>query len=123
MATRGKRRKPAALSIVGGTGDETPPEIPKREGVIEPPKKLTIPQQRIWDKYIEPAWWLSQGDALLCYIFVNLMVEYIQKPKLMVASRIGELRKSMAELHLTSSEQARLGVGAGVPDPAAEFFK
>ena len=122
MATSGKKRKPGPLGLVGKHGEQPTPQIPERKEEIVPPKKLNITQQRIWDQYIEPAWWLQQGDALLCYIFVQLMSEYLRSPKNMIASRIGELRKSMAELHLTSSEQARLGIKQGDADPAEKFF-
>ena len=119
MANRGRKAKPGPLSLLKGGPH---PEIPRREGKIEPPKKLPITQQRIWDDYIEPAWWLQQGDALLCYIFVNLMSEYIQSPKDMISTRIAELRRSMGELHLTSSERARLGIDVRQPSPLDEYF-
>ena len=121
MAKPGPKIKPRRLSLVKN-GDQPPPQIPRRQGKIVPPKKLTVAQQKIWDQYVEPSWWLQQCDALLAYMFVNLMAEFIRSPKNMVSTRIAELRKTMAELHISSSEQARLGIDAGGHDPADQFF-
>ncbi len=49
MAKPGPKIKPRRLSLVKN-GDQPPPEVPKREGKIEPPKKLTVAQQKIWDQ-------------------------------------------------------------------------
>ncbi len=125
MADRGPKAKPPALrGIKGGRGDSPPPpEVQKRKAPLEPPKKLTKIQQRLWDRWIEPSWWLDDGDVLLAYIFVTLTQEYLAAPKKMVATRVGEMRKAMAELHLTSSERGRLGIEKpGTADPAEEFF-
>jgi len=125
MAKPGRPRKPTALTIVGAgkKGDkEAPPEIQKRESKLMSPKKLTVVQQRLWDDCIEPAWWLQQSDANLAYIYVTLMSEYLKRPQAMPSTRIGEIRKTGSELHLSSSEQARLGVRPGEVDPAEKFF-
>ena len=125
MAKRGPKVRPRSLSLVkaGKQSDPAPgAHTPNPNRKIIPPDPLAHTQQKIWDEYINPAWWLQQNDALLAYIFVNLMAEFMDSPERMVAARIGELRKSMAELHLSSSEQARLGMNTGKHDPAEEFF-
>ncbi len=124
MAIRGAPHKPMTLAVNNakkGDSPDKPPERVKR-GPLVPPKALTEEQKLIWDGYIEPAWWLAQCDVLLAYMFVNLYAEYLEKPSDMIASRIAEMRRTMGELHLTSSEQARMGIEPEAVDPTDAFF-
>ncbi|MEJ2240281.1 MAG: hypothetical protein P8X82_18480, partial [Gemmatimonadales bacterium] len=104
MAKRGpKPDLPHLKAVPGKRTDYVPSEndVPIRDFELKPPKRLNKVQQKLWDDYIEPAWWLQQpGDAVLGFIFVVLMAEFINDPSAMVTSRIGELRKTMAELKL-----------------------
>jgi hypothetical protein len=126
MAKRGPKVTPKPLNLVkGGKKSDAPPppDFQTRDAKLIPPKALDAMQQKIWDDYIDgPAWWLQQNDALLAFIFVNLMAEFMESPEGMVAARIGELRKTMAELHLTSSERARIGIPTAAQDPADKYF-
>ena len=125
MGARGTKPVPDPLKLVprGRKADTKPPaEFEIRAEPLESPEPLTERQQRLWTQYLEPCWWLGQNDTLLCYVFVCLMDEYLMAPDDMQTARISEMRRVMGELHLTSSEQARIGVSAAAASPAAGYF-
>ncbi len=119
-----KPTPPHLKGIKGGKKSDgtEPPKIEKRTEPLKPPKRLLKAQQELWDRYIDPAWWLTEADTLLAYAFVCLQAEFLKKPADMATARITEMRRMMSELHLTSAEQARLGVTPAAKDPAEAFF-
>lgn len=127
MAVGGAKPKPAALKVVTGNPGKRDlgesPDVSVRAGPLEPPEDLDPRQQRIWARYIDPAWWLTEGDAPLAYVWVCLQAEFQANPADMTASRISNLRSAASEIGLGPSARARLALeGAGRDDPADEFF-
>lgn len=123
----GQRPKPAALKLV--TGNPGKREIPEaefevRETPLEPPRKLSQAQRRLWDRFINTAWWLTEHDVPKAFAWVALQAEFEKSPAEMVASRIANLRALGSELCLDSSARARAGIGSGKKstNPAARFF-
>lgn len=142
MAVGGRKPKPAALRVVTGNPGRraipgvTPdpdnpglPEVDPREDDLVPPKKLTIVQQRLWDRYINSAWWLTEHDVPKAFMWCALEAEFERSPGKMVSSRIGQLRALGSELGLDPSSRTRLAAyGSGAKkkkkgDPAEEFFE
>lgn len=128
MAVAGRKPKPAALKLVTGNPGKRPipdeaPEIDIRESPLQPHRKLTAAQRRLWDRFINTAWWLSDHDAPKAYMWVCLQSEFDKKPSDMNANRITQLRTLGSELGLDPSIRSRLGVSGGKKkDPADKFF-
>jgi hypothetical protein len=126
MAQAGHKANPANLrGIKGGKkGDDTElPDIKRRTEPLPPPADLTESQKVIWKQYIDPAWWLTRWDVPIAYQFVCLFDQFIESPQKMITSKMTEMRRCQCELHLTSSEQARIGVRvADESDPAESYF-
>lgn len=138
MATRGRKPKPPALKLVAGNPGRRPipnvnawrtgalfPEIEFREEPLKPYKKLTKVQERLWKRFIDTAWWLTDHDVPLAYMWVCLQAEFDKKPTDMISSRLTQLRLIDAELGLDPGARSRLTVGFGKreDDPTEKFFK
>lgn len=127
MAQSGARPKPTALkAVTGNPGKRDLPDsgdFSVRTEPLEPPKPLEDRQQDIWNRYINTAWWLTDGDAPLAYVWVCLQAEFQENPGQMTASRISNLRSAASEIGLGPSARARLALeGAGKTDPTDGFF-
>jgi hypothetical protein len=95
MATAGTRPKSAALRLVTGNAGKRPlPAEPPatRDAPLEPPRKLTKPQQRLWSQFIAKAWWLGDTDAHKAFMWVCLAAEHDRAPGKMIAARLAQLR-------------------------------
>lgn len=128
MAVAGRKPKPVALKVVQGNPGRRPlPEattdVLMRESPLEPPKKLTKAQRVLWDRFINTAWWLSDHDVPMAYMWVCLQSEHDKAPKDMIAARIAQLRALGSELGLARAARDRLGITGGKKqDPADKFF-
>ena len=129
MATRGPKPKPAALKLVTGNPgrrEVTPPaqpEIEMRDKPLVPPRKLTKAQQAKWDRFIEPAWWLTEHDVPKAHMWVCMQMEFERSPGEMTAARIAQLRVLGSELGFDPSSRARMPAGNGKKkDPADAYF-
>lgn len=128
MAKRGAKPKPTHLKVVtGNPGKKSLPdngaEIAIRETPLEPLKKLTVVEQRLWDRFINPAWWLTDFDVPKAQTWVCLKAEFLRSPKKMIASRVSQVRILENELGMDPGERARLGVADGKEkDKIDEFF-
>ncbi len=127
MAQRGARPKPTALKMVtGNPGKRDLPGASKvavRKTPLEPPEALTDRQADLWRRYIDPAWWLVEGDAPMAFIWVCLQAEFQEDPGGMTAARISNLRSAASEIGFGPSSRARLALeGAGQEDPTDGFF-
>lgn len=118
MATRGRKPKPPDLHVISGThrpdrhgNPEDLPAVEDRPEGLEPHRKLTAPQQKLWDTFIKTTPWLSEYDVPRAYMWVCLQAEYDRKPAAMVAARIAQLRALGSELGLEPAARARLGAG------------
>ena len=129
MAIAGRKPKHSYLKAVTGNPGKRAPdvvdsvEIEVRETPLDPPKKLTKVQQRLWDRYIQPAWWLNEFDTTKAHIWVCLQAEYMRKPNDMPTARIAQLRIMGSELGFDPGSRARLSVEGGKEkDPNGKFF-
>ena len=127
MAVVGAKPKPTALKVV--TGNPGKRNLPESSGVeprtepIKPPEELDLRQQLLWERYIDPAWWLTEHDAPIAYVWVCLQAEFQSCPAEMTAARISNLRSAASEIGLGPSARARLALeGAGKSDPEDGFF-
>lgn len=135
MAKGGKKPTPPALRSIkggkksdntdkpGGDGEDSPVFV--RGEPLKPPKKLTKPQQAIWDRWIEPAWWLNDCDVPLAYQWVQAFTEFVARPNTFTAAEKAEMRRTFsAELKLSSSERPRIPVPTDSKQlrGAKEFF-
>src|SRR5690606_20067739 len=96
--------------------------IEERTEPLEPPKKLTAAQRKVWDKFIEPAKWLQDGDTALAYVFACIMARYLKDAESVSAAELSQLRLIAGDLGLRPAERARLSKPKEKKDPAAEFF-
>lgn len=127
MAKSGPKGK-LELTPRGQKSDTAKPsDIVQRLVPLIPPKRLNKGQQATWDREIEPAWWLDQGDATLAYIYTLHVTAYLKKPLDFSVTDTREIRRMMSELHLTTTERARLNIAkepqSPAVNPAGEFFK
>lgn len=128
MAIRGQKPKAEVLKLATGNPGKRPlpegAEIEMREEPLVPPKKLTKVQQRLWDRYIDTAWWLTEHDVPKAFMWVALESEFERSPAKMIAARIGQLRVLGSELGLDPSSRTRMaGAGGKKKDPADKFFE
>ena len=100
------------------------PEIECREEPLKPPKKLTKVQERLWKRFIDTAWWLTDHDVPNAYVWICLAVEQMKSPTDMIASRIAQYRALAADLGLSTLERERLGISKPneKDDPTEKFF-
>jgi phage terminase small subunit len=126
MAIRGRKPTPPGIKLVMGNPGRRPipqGELDMREEPLEPHAELTEAQQRLWDRYINTAWWLTDHDAPKAHAWVCLQSEFDNAPHDMVAARIANLRALGSELGLDPAARTRLAGASRVPDtPAARFF-
>ena len=115
MAIRGKKPKSTKLKLITGNPGKRPlpasnSDSPVRTDPLDPPKKLTKAQDRLWKRFVDTAWWLTDFDVPKAHMWVCLQAELLQSPKNMVASRMTQLRVLGSELGLDPSSRERLGV-------------
>jgi len=127
MAISGRKPKAVELKLVtGNPGHRNIPEgseIEVRESPLVSVRKLTKPQQRLWDRFINTAWWLTDHDVPKAYCWVCLQAEHDKAPAKMIAARITQLRVLGSELGLDPASRARMGTASGKKkDPTAKFF-
>lgn len=116
----GKRDMPVGASLE---------DIELREEPLEPPKKLTKAQAKVWQSDIEPHPWILQSDSMMAYAYVCLACEFMRSPANMIPSRISQLRTLASSLGLDPSSRTRIpgaevkpGAGAGGDDKNPERF-
>lgn len=127
MATRGRKTKPASLKLItGNPGKRKLPEgaeVSVREEPLEPPAKLDVDQKRLWERFINRAWWLEDHDSPKAYMWVALEAEFEKCPADMTASRIAQLRALGSELGFDPSSRSRMpGKYPSSVDPAEKYF-
>lgn len=125
MAIRGAKPKPPGLKLVTGNPGRRPipeGEAETREHPLEPPKKLTVAQKRLWDRFIDTAWWLGEHDVAKAFMWVALQAEFERSPAKMVTSRISTLRALGSELGLDPAARTRMAGDGKKEDPADKFF-
>ncbi len=126
---RGPKPKSTALRVVDGTfrpdrHQAQAESEPMPEGELEKPKYLKGRASKIWDREAPVLSWLTRADSAMFGVWCSLQAEFEERPEDMVASRIGQLKSIGAELGLTSSGRARMGVSGKKKDvdPTAKFF-
>lgn len=131
MAKRGPKPKPPHLrAVTGGKPGQAPaaakplPDPPaRRDDPLEPPKKLTKVQERIWSRYVDTAWWLDEHDTPKAYMWVCLQAEYLRKPADMIAAKLIQLRTLGSELGFDPGSRQRMGVSSEKEtDPTSTYF-
>lgn len=95
--------------------------VAERTEPLEPPKRLTAAQRRIWDQFVEPATWLVQTDTALAYVFTVLMARQVSGEK-MKAAELAMIRLLAGDLGLRPADRQRLASPKRKTDPSAEFF-
>lgn len=126
MAIRGAKPKPAYLrSVTGNAGNRPlPKNTPEGTGAAQPPKKMNIGQQRLWDEFIVGAAWIKSQDSFSAYMWCCLAAEFQRSPKNMPANRISQLRALSNELGLNPSARVRLpGDGGGKKGKGKKYFR
>ena len=96
--------------------------VSERTEPLEPPKKLTAAQRKVWDRYIEPCKWLSDSDALLAYAFVCISAKLLKDADDVTAAELSQMRLMAGDLGLRPAERQRLSKPKEKADPSAEFF-
>lgn len=96
--------------------------VVERTEPLTPPQQLTDEQRKIWDKYIEPAKWLQDGDTVLAYVFTCLTAKYLEDSESVTAAQLSQLRLIAGDLGLRPAERQRLSKPKQNENPAAEFF-
>lgn len=124
---RGGNKKPTHLRAVTGGKPGQGPRSPAtqqkiRTGPLEPPKKLTKAQARLWKRFIDTAHWLTDHDAPKAHMWVSLQSEFLANPKDMQAARATQLRLLGGELGLDPGARARLGISTQDENENDEFF-
>ena len=137
MATRGRKPKPDfAKSSMGNPGKRplngqglnyaqpwNADTQPVRTAALRPPKQLTKSQQALWQRFVNPAHWLSDFDTAKAYVWTCLQDEYQEDPRAMNSARITQLRVLGTELGLDPGARVRIGADyAPIEDPTDRFF-
>jgi hypothetical protein len=128
MATRGAKPKVTALKAV--TGNPGKRELKKSSGGIRhrlealvPMKRLTKMQQQLWDRFVDPAWWLTEFDVPKAHSWVVAKARELSKPKEMTGTEKKELRMLESELLFDVNERIRRGIqNEDDDDPTERFF-
>lgn len=94
--------------------------IAERTEPLEPPKRLTAAQAKVWDKYIEPAKWLQDADTALAYVFTVLTAKFMRDPSSVSAAELAQQRLLAGDLGLRPAERQRLSRPSATPGP--KFF-
>ncbi len=89
---------------------------------LDPPKKLTATQRKVWDKYIEPAKWLQDGDAPLAYAWTLIFSKLLKNPDDVTAAELSQMRLMAGDLGLRPAERQRLSKGTANNNSTDEFF-
>ena len=82
--------------------------VEPRTEALEPPGKLTKRERAVWDKFIEPATWLSQSDTALAYAWTKIFARFLAEPDEMPAAMLSQMRLLAGDLGLNPGEQQRL---------------
>lgn len=133
MGIGGARPTPIDLRLL--TGRTTKGKIPKeskergaagvrvRKEPLIPPARLTARQKKLWERYIDTAWWLTEHDTTKAYGWVTLQAQFNADPTSFNAAQFGQLRMAGSELGFDPLARARLGLdGKNTVDPDDEFF-
>jgi len=124
---KGRKSKPVGLKLVtGNPGKRALPEsasVEVRDEPLQAPVALTEVQQRLWNRYINKAWWLEDHDAPKAFMWVALEEEFELCPAEMTASRIAQLRALGSELGFDPSSRSRMASGGKQKDPADKYFE
>lgn len=97
--------------------------VAERTHPLTSPKKLTVAQRKVWDRYIEPAKWLQEADTALAYVFVCIMARYLKDAEEVTAAELSQMRLIAGDLGLRPAERQRLSKPKDNADPASEFFR
>ncbi len=128
---RGSKGRPVDLHVVDGTYRKdrhgAAENAPQPTGTPIRPKFVKGRAAKIWDEYVERAFWLTEAESHILAAWCLMTVELEKDIDRMTAARIGQWRTLAAELGLTPSARARLGQGSDgkkskKKDPTAEFF-
>lgn len=127
MAKRGVKPKPPALKVVRGNPGKRPlpidiADIEIRKEPLEPLEKLTKKQQRLWDRFINAAWWLTDFDVPKAFSWVCLKSEFLKDTKGMTSALIAQIRILESDLGLDPGERTRMGIGTGEKEDATDKF-
>lgn len=96
--------------------------VSERTVPLVPPKELTEAQQKVWNRYIEPAKWLQDGDTALAYAWVLIFTRLLIEPTEVTAADQSQMRLMAGDLGLRPAERQRLSKSPDKADGAAEFF-
>lgn len=94
----------------------------ERTEPLEPPKALTPAQRKVWDRYIEPAKWLQDGDAPLAYAWTVIFANFLDDSDSVSAAQLSQMRLMAGDLGLRPADRQRLSRSKEAKDPASEFF-
>jgi len=126
MAIRGRKPKPVALHVVGGTLNTTrhaaAQNAPDAGGSSVRPAKLKKREGELWDQYIETAFWLSSHDSAKAHQWCVLFAQWEKKPAEMTAAYFGQLRSLGSELGLDPASRMRMGGSGKAKKSKDEFF-
>ena len=109
-------------NISGGRRHTLSVPVEERKTPLEPPRKLTASQRKIWERYIDPAGWIADGDSMLAYAYVVLSAKLLKDPDEVTAAELSQLRLIAGDLGLRPAERQRLSKPKEKADPTAEFF-
>lgn len=109
MATRGRRPSVTLLKPLKGRRHPATTGEPMPEGVPEPPMVLSKRHREVWDRYIEPSYWLTRLDEPKALMFTYLMREFLDDPGGMPMERQKQLRYVASELGFDPTSRARMG--------------
>lgn len=87
--------------------------VTERTEPLMPPKELTDDQRQVWDRFVEPCRWLSDGDAILAYVFTCLTARYLRDDNSVSAADVAQLRLLAGDLGIRPAERARLSKPKG----------
>lgn len=113
MATVGAKATPASLKLLKGNPGKRPVKQSKviiRQGALIPPFPLTETQQKIWTRYIDGAWWLTEADTPKAFAWTLLQDELGVARETMSVTRMTQWRTLGSELGFDPTSRARMNV-------------
>ena len=121
-------RKPTELHLLEGTfRPDRHGEKPEATPATDPPtpmRKLSRRKQQVWDEKIATVPWLTQSDAMMAMMLVELYCEWEKAPLQFPTTRLQALNKLCNDLGLSSVARTRVKIPEGKKpkSPNDDFF-
>jgi hypothetical protein len=109
---RGRKPLPTVVKFAKGTLRKSRITADEPQPIGKPlmPKACSRRAKAIWERLIEPAWWLSHFDAPKAFILCELAAEFERDSRRMPSARIAQLRGVCADLGFDAAARQKLGI-------------